>query len=70
MSSHSFEVVTYGGTWVRARGLKDKDSFTEREVQQATCVRLKSLLNADAVLPKDASTFMKLRHYSKIGPIA
>ena len=53
-------MVTSGGTWVKARGLKDRNSFTQRVVQQATFVSLQCLLNADAVLPKDASTFMKL----------
>jgi hypothetical protein len=34
------EVVTSGGTWVKARGLKDRNPFTQRMVQQATYVRL------------------------------
>jgi len=29
-----------GGTWVKARGLKDRNPFTQRVVQQTTYVRL------------------------------
>ena len=32
--------VTSGGTWVKATGLKGRNPFTQREVQQATYVRL------------------------------
>ena len=39
-SSHSFEVVTSGVTWVKARGLKDGNPFTQRVIQHATHVRL------------------------------
>jgi hypothetical protein len=31
-SSHGFEVVTSGGTWIRARGLKDRNHFKQRVV--------------------------------------
>jgi len=31
--------LTSGGTWVKARGLKDRNLFTQRVVQQATYVR-------------------------------
>jgi hypothetical protein len=34
--------VTSGGTWVKARGMKDKNPFTQRLVRQATYVRLQT----------------------------
>lgn len=37
---YSFEVVTSGGTWVKATGVKYRNPFTQRVVQQATNVRL------------------------------
>ena len=39
-TSHRFKVVTSGGSWVKARGLKDGKPFTKRLVQQATYVWL------------------------------
>jgi hypothetical protein len=39
-SSQSFEVVTSGGTWLKARGREVRNPFTHREVQQATNVQL------------------------------
>jgi hypothetical protein len=43
-SSRSFGVVTSGGTWVKARGLKDRKPFTQRVVQQAANVRLHTVV--------------------------
>lgn len=39
-SLHGIEVVTSGGTWVKALGLKDGNPFTQRVVQQGTYVWL------------------------------
>jgi hypothetical protein len=35
-------IVTSWGTWVKARGLKDRNHFTQRLVRQATYVRLQT----------------------------
>jgi len=40
--SRSFGVVTFGGIWVKARGLKDWKPFTQRVVQQTSNVWLHS----------------------------
>ena len=42
-SWYSFEIVTSGRTGVRARGLKNRNPFTQRVVQQATDVQQLSL---------------------------
>jgi succinate dehydrogenase hydrophobic anchor subunit len=42
-SSHSFAVVTSGGTWVKARGLKYRNPFTQRVLQHTTYIRLQHL---------------------------
>ena len=39
-SSHNFEVVKSRGTWVKPSGMKNRNPFTQRVVQQATYVRL------------------------------
>jgi len=36
-------IVTSGGTWVKARWLKDRNPFTQQVVQQATYVRLQGV---------------------------
>ena len=38
--------VTSGGTWVKVEGLKGRNPFTQRVVQQATYVRLQCDLYA------------------------
>jgi len=48
-----------GGMWVRARGMKDRNPFTQRVVQQTACLATFSMTKKDNYILSD-ETFSKI----------